>query len=82
MNKTQAYINASRFYLTDELPADLFELKEQEILDFISQSKWEPFEYWNPQDIWELIEGLAIEMIDIHKTASSTPTPEPETNLT
>jgi hypothetical protein len=61
MNVNKSYIQASRFYLTDELPADFDELDEQEVMDFIKDHKWEPLEYWEPHDIWELIDDLARE---------------------
>ena len=61
MKTTEAHILASRFYLTDELPADFDKLNEQEVMDFIKNHKWEPFEYWEPHGIWELIDDLARE---------------------
>jgi len=61
MKKTKAYILASQFYLTDELPADFDKLDEQEVMNFIEEHKWEPLEYWEPHDIWELIDSLARE---------------------
>jgi hypothetical protein len=65
MNKTAAYIKASRFYLTEELPTNLFDLGEQEIMDFIQDRKWQPFEYWQAHEVWELIEGLAEEFQEV-----------------
>ena len=67
MNKTQAYIRASKFYLTEELPSDFFELDEQEVTDFIRENRWEPYEGWEPHGIWELIEELASEFLLISK---------------
>ena len=74
MNKSQAYVRASRFYLTDELPSNFDELDEQDIMDFIRDHGWQPFEDWEPHGIWELIDDLAREMLKIHKLA----TPEPK----
>jgi len=65
MNKTEAYIKASRFYLTEELPSDLFELNEQEVTAFIQESKWQPLEEWSTISIWDLIEDLAIEFLEV-----------------
>ena len=65
MNKTQAYITASKFYLTEELPSDFFELDEQEVTDFIRDNAWQPFEQWEPHGIWDLIEDLASEFLRI-----------------
>jgi hypothetical protein len=65
MNKAQAYIRASRYYLTDELPSNFDELDEGDIMDFIRDRRWEPFEQWEPHGIWELIEDLAQEFIEL-----------------
>ena len=51
MNKTEAYITASKFYLTEELPSDFFELDEQDVTDFIRDNRWEPFEEWEPRHL-------------------------------
>ena len=68
MNKTQAYITASKFYLTEELPSDFFELDEQEVTDFIRDNRWKPFEEWEPHGILDLIEDLASEFLTITNT--------------
>ena len=67
MTKTEAYIRASTFYLCNPLPEDFDELDEQEVIDFIQDYKWEPFERWEPHGIWELIETLASEFLLISK---------------
>jgi len=66
MNKAQAYITASKFYLSEPLPEDFDELDEQDVMDFIRDNKWEPFEEWEPHGIWELIEDLAFEFMEIN----------------
>ena len=79
MNKIQAYVRASKFYLTEELPLDFFELDEQEVTDFIRDNRWEPFEEWEPHGIWELIEDLAIDMLKIQlATVATLKEPEPK----
>ena len=65
MNKTEAYITASKFYLTDELPSNFDELDEQDVTDFIRDNRWEPFEEWEPHGIWDLIEDLASEFLEV-----------------
>ena len=65
MNKTEAYIRASKFYLTEELPSDFFELDEQDVTDFIRDNRWKPFEEWEPHGIWDLIEDLASEFLEV-----------------
>ena len=71
MNKEEAHHLASRFYLTEGLPVDLFGLDEQEVYDFIEDHKWEPLEQWEPHGIWELIEDLAEEYLSIDAKARS-----------
>lgn len=68
MNKAQAYITASKFYLSEPLPEDFDELDEQDVMDFIRDNTWEPFEEWEPHGIWELIEDLASEFLTITNT--------------
>jgi len=68
MNKAQAYITASKFYLCEPLPEDFDELDEQEVTDFIQDNRWEPLEQWEPHGIWELIEDLASEFLTITNT--------------
>jgi len=65
MTKTQAYIRASKFYLSEELPSDFFELDEQEVTDFIQDNAWQPFEQWEPRGIWDLIEDIASEFLEV-----------------
>lgn len=65
MNKVQAYITASKFYLSDPLPKGFDELDEQDVANFIRENRWEPFERWEPSGIWGLIEDLASEFLRI-----------------
>jgi len=79
MNRTQAHIRASMFYLTDELPSNFDELDEQDVMDFIRDHRWQPFEDWEPHGIWELIDDLSKDMLKIHELATlSTPEPNPD----
>ena len=78
MNRSQAYVRASRFYLTEELPSKFDELDEQDIMDFIRDHRWQPFEDWEPHGIWELIDDLAKEILEIHELATPDPEPEPK----
>jgi len=77
MNKTKAYIRASKHYLTDELPSNFDELDEQEIMDFIRDHRWEPLEEWEPHGIWEMIDSLAREFLEV----SNQPTQKHMSNL-
>lgn len=59
MKKTQAYIMASRHYLTDELPGDWENWEEDQLLKFVEDHTWQPFEWRDAEDVWEYIELLA-----------------------
>ena len=65
MKKTEAYITASKFYLCEQLPKDFDELDEQDVMDFIRENRWEPFEEWESHGILELIEDLANEFLKV-----------------
>ena len=65
MTKTEAYIRASRFYLSEELPQDFESLDEEDVVTFIHENVWEPFDLWDSYDVLELIDDLACEFLDI-----------------
>lgn len=65
MKKTEAYIIASKFYLSEPLPKGFDEIDEQDVANFIRDNRWEPFEHWEPSGIWGLIEDLASEFLRI-----------------
>ena len=69
MKKTEAYITASKFYLCEPLPENFDEFDEQDVTDFIRDNRWEPFEEWEPHGIWELIEDLASEFLNVTKNS-------------
>ena len=79
MNRSQAYVRASKFYLTEELPEDILDLPSEEQDEFVEDHRWQPFECWSVHDVWELIDDLASDMLKIHELATlSTPEPKPE----
>lgn len=59
MTQEKAYIIASSHFLCNEFPKGLLDKDDCEVMDFIRDNKWEPFESWEPSGIWGLIEGLA-----------------------
>ena len=79
MNRSQSYIRASKFYLTDELPSNFDELDEQDVMEYIRDHRWQPFEDWEPHGIWELIDDLGRDMLKIHELATVATPKQPET---
>ena len=79
MNRSQAYVRASKFYLTEELPENILDLPSEEQDEFVEDHRWQPFECWSVHDVWELIDDLAEDMLKIHELATiATPEPEPK----
>ena len=52
-------IEASNYYLTKELPNNFDKWSEKKLNTFVESHLWQPFEYWNAEDVWENIETLA-----------------------
>ena len=67
MRKEKAYIIASSHFLCYEFPKGLIDKDESEVIDFIRDNKWEPFETWEPHGIWNLIEDLAEDFLNFSK---------------
>jgi len=67
MTEEESIIRASSHFLCEPLPNDYHTLYGEEIMDFIRDNKWEPFDQWKPNDIWELIENLASDFLSISK---------------
>jgi hypothetical protein len=58
-----AFTLASGHFLTDQLPNEFDEWGEVQRLGFIEDHKWQPFEYWDPAEIYDEIRSLADTMI-------------------
>lgn len=65
MNKSQAFIYASRHFLCEELPSYWEELSQEEIYNFLNCNKSEIMFDLENEKIWEYIEVLAYDMMDI-----------------
>ena len=50
---------ASGFYLTEDLPEKFDKWSEKKLNKFLVDHAWQPFEYYEGDDIWEHIERLA-----------------------
>ena len=59
MTESKAYILASRHFLTDELPSDWENWEEYQLLEFVEEHAWQPFEYRSAVEVWGYIENLA-----------------------
>ena len=50
---------ASGFYLTDNCPDEYFNWDDEEQTEWIDEHKWEPFEFWDSDDVCEQICSLS-----------------------
>ena len=58
MTERERFVRAaSGHYLCDQYPENYAELSEDELLDFIGDNLWEPFEYSNACDVAEYIDS-------------------------
>ena len=59
------FIRLSGHFLAVHLEDDFFELEDDEQMEMISEYAWEPFEYHEPQDVYDLIDNLTYEVMNI-----------------
>ena len=59
------FIRLSGHFLSVHLEDDFFELEDDEQMEMISEYAWEPFEYHEPQDVYDLIDNLTYEVMNI-----------------
>jgi hypothetical protein len=59
MTNKKAIICASGQFLTDQLPDEFHKWNQVQRLGFIEEHKWQPFEYWDAEEIYEEICDLA-----------------------
>ena len=58
-NREQLIAYAATHYLSDPLPPNWMHLSEERLMEVISGTAWEPFELWEPDQIWLAIYEMA-----------------------
>ncbi len=58
---------ASAHFLTERLPDNWQDMSDPAVDQFMINHAWEPFERWDIQDVWELIEQIAMEFYNIEE---------------
>ena len=56
---------ASAQFLCERLPDNWQDMSDSALDQFMTDHAWEPFEYWPLEDVWELIDTLAMDFHDI-----------------
>lgn len=59
MTYEEVVVQVSGNYLTDFLPANWNKIDEKELDEFLENHAWEPFEYWDTDDVMEQIISAA-----------------------
>ena len=52
------FIRMSGHFLSVHLPDDFFTYEEEDQMQFIVDHAWQPFEYYQPEDVYDLIDNL------------------------
>lgn len=61
-NRERLIAYAARHYLSHPLPPNWMHLSEDRLMEVVSDRVWQPFEYWPPEKIWELITDMALSL--------------------
>jgi len=60
MNKeTKDFEWASSFYLYEDLPKNWDDMEDDKLFSTLEELAWQPFEYWEGEDIYNEIEKLS-----------------------
>jgi hypothetical protein len=59
------FIRLSGHFLSAHLPDDFFTYEEEDQMQFIADHAWQPFEYHEPEDVYDLIDNLTYEVMNI-----------------
>jgi hypothetical protein len=62
---TEIFACMSAHFLANRLPNDWDTWNEEKLDQFFSDNHWEPFEYWDVNDIYEIIDGVTVEVMGL-----------------
>jgi len=61
-NKDDLIAYAAGWYLSTTLPPDWTALSKQQLMLLVSQNTWQPFEQYSPEEVWEFILEMAVDL--------------------
>ena len=61
------FCSMSAHFLTNELPVEAIDWEHEKIEEWVDENRWEPFEYWDTDDIVDLIDSAACHAYDFMK---------------
>ena len=59
------FVRMSGHFLSVHLEDDFWDLEDDEQMELIKEYAWEPFEYHSPEDVYDLIDNLTYEVMNI-----------------
>ena len=59
------FVRLSGHFLAVHLEDDFWDLEDDEQMELINEYAWQPFEYHEPQDVYDLIDNLTYEVMNI-----------------
>ena len=65
MTEQQIFARMSGHFLCQHLPDDWADWPEEKLDKFFEDNAWEPFEYWDVHDMYELIDCLTRDVMNL-----------------
>ena len=62
---TEIFARMSANFLATPLPSDWDTWEEEKLDNFLSDNHWQPFEYWDVNDVYGLIDQLTIDVMNL-----------------
>ena len=57
--EAKLFCSMSAHFLTEELPVEAIDWEHEKVEEFVDENRWEPFEYWDTENIVEVIDNAA-----------------------
>lgn len=65
--RSRLFVSMSAHFLTEQLPDEAIDWDEDAVIEFAKNHAWEPFEYFDPKDVVELINATTLHAMDFLK---------------
>ena len=65
MTYEKIFARMSGHFLCQHLPDDWTDWSEEKLDKFFEDNVWEPLEYWPVNDVYELIDSLTVDVINL-----------------
>ena len=65
MTYEKIFARLSGHFLCQHLPDDWADWPDEKLDKFFEDNAWEPLEYWDVHDVYELIDSLTVDVMDL-----------------